>query len=257
MPGNDAAATAPFARLARRAGAGLLRFALPPHCLACTAPVASEGGLCAACWSKFRLIEQPFCDVLAIPFAYDAGDGALSPEAIASPPPFARMRAVAVFDDVARQLVHGLKYHDHLDLARWMGAWMARAGSDILDAAEVVVPVPLHHGRLWQRKFNQAAALAQIVARTADRDYRPLALQRVRATRRQVGLGGRERIANMRGAFRVHPKRTADVAGRAVVLVDDVYTTGSTAGAATRALLRAGAARVDVLVFARVARGPD
>jgi ComF family protein len=233
---------------------GFADLALPPHCLACERRVASPGTLCATCWGSLRLIEKPYCAQLGIPFAYDLGEGALSAEAIADPPPFARCRAVAAFDDVARRLVHGLKYRDRLDLAAWMGAWMARAGGELLAEADVIVPVPLHRRRLWWRRFNQSALLAKTVAALAMRPYAATALTRIRPTPQQVGLTANERDRNVRGAFRVPAGERMTVAGRRVLLIDDVYTTGATAKAATRALMRGGAGAVDVLVFARVVR---
>ena len=137
---------------------------MPPQCLACHALTADAGSLCPSCWSRLTLIEKPYCARLGIPFAYDLGEGALSAEAIADPPPFDRCRAVAAFDDVARQLVHGLKYRDRLELAQWMAGWMMRAGGELIAEAGVVVPVPLHRRRLWWRRFNQSALLARTVA---------------------------------------------------------------------------------------------
>jgi ComF family protein len=241
----------------RLAGGRLVDLALPPQCLACDRHVAAEGGLCALCWGGLRPIERPFCEQLGIPFAYDLGAGALSAEAIADPPPFQRCRAVAHFDTVSRRLVHGLKYRDRGELARWMGQWMARAGADVVADADLIVPVPLHRARLWARRFNQSAALAGAVAEAAGRHSAPLLLRRVRATAQQVGLSATERDKNVRGAFRVEGEDRALLAGRRVLLVDDVYTTGATVKAATRALLRGGAGAVDVLVFARVVRGAD
>ena len=238
----------------RRAADKLVDLALPPHCLACEKRVGGAGGLCASCWSKLRLIEAPYCVRLGTPFAYDLGEGALSAEAIADPPPFDRCRAVAVFDDVARRLVHGLKYRDHLDLARWMARWMVRAGAELLADADVVVPIPLHRRRLWSRRFNQSALLAQTIAKTGGTPLAPRALLRIKATPQQVGLTAVQRDKNMRGAFHVGAAARAAIAGRRVLVVDDVYTTGATVRAATRALSRAGAAAVDVLVFARVVR---
>lgn len=236
-------------------GEGIADLALPPQCLACDRHVARLGGLCPVCWGGFRLIERPYCEQLGIPFAYDLGAGALSAEAIADPPPFDRCRAVAHFDAVARKLVHGLKYRDHVELGRWMGAWMARAGADVIAEADIVTPVPLHRFRLWMRRFNQSATLAQAVAAQAGRRFAPVVLKRVRATAQQVGLSAAERDRNVRGAFRVMPEERPGIAGRRVLLVDDVYTTGATVKAATRALLRGGAGAVDVLCFARVVRG--
>ncbi len=236
-------------------GRWLADLALPPQCLACRAPVTGMGSLCPGCWSRLKLIERPYCARLGIPFAYDLGAGALSAEAIADPPPFDRCRAVAVYDDVARQLVHGLKYRDRLDLARWMAGWMARAGAELTAEADVVVPVPLHRRRLWWRRYNQSALLARTVAEVARKPLAAGALIRIRATVQQVGLSAGERDRNVRGAFRVPVEQKPAVAGRRVLLVDDVLTTGATIRAATRTLLRAGAEAVDALVFARVVKG--
>ena len=141
-----------------------LDVALPPLCPACREPVGDAAGLCAACWSKLSPIERPFCERLGIPFAYDPGPGILSMQAIADPPAYQRARAAVRYDDVARALVHALKYGDRLDLAPTMGRWMARAGRELLAEADLIVPVPLHWRRLWARRFNQSAALAQVVS---------------------------------------------------------------------------------------------
>ncbi|MEP0324552.1 ComF family protein [Bauldia litoralis] len=238
----------------RAAASTVADLALPAQCLSCQRHVSRLGGLCPVCWGELRLIEKPYCARLGLPFAYDLGPNALSAEAIAEPPPFDRLRAVARFDTVARSLVHGLKYRDRTELARWMGAWMARAGGDVIAEADFILPVPLHRWRLWLRRFNQSAALAAVVAASADKPFVPMALKRVRATAQQVGLSANERDRNVRGAFLVPADYKPIVAGRRVLLVDDVYTTGATARAVTRALLRAGASGVDVLVFARVVR---
>src|ERR1700722_8615693 len=223
----------------------------PPTCLACRAATAQTGALCPECWRHMRFIERPFCERLGTPFEQDLGPGLLSPQAIADPPVFARARAVARFEDgPARRLVHRLKYSDRAELARPMGAWMARAGADVLGDADVIAPVPLHARRLWARRFNQAAALAREIAHRSGKPFEPALLQRVKATRSQVGLSREQRIANLQGAFRAAPG--ARIRGRRVARVDDVLTSGATANAAARALLRAGAAEVDLIVFARV-----
>lgn len=237
------------------AGRAVLDLVLPPVCMACKTPVAVPHGLCAACWAELRPIERPYCERLGIPFGYDIGAGALSAEAIMSPPVFDRARAAVLYDPVARELIQGLKYRDRTELSRLIGRMTARAGRDLTDEADVVVPLPLHRRRLWTRKFNQAALIAREVGRISGVPVDFAALQRIRATRPQVGLGERERAENVRGAFKVMSSRRAAIEGKRVVLVDDVLTTGATVSAATRALRRAGAARIDVLTFARVAPG--
>lgn len=240
----------------------------PPACLNCRQSTASAtgamgeasempfrcgGALCAACWAQVRFIERPYCERLGTPFAMDLGsDGLLSPEAVANPPVFARARAVAHFEDgPVRQLVHRLKYSDRMELAKPLGAWMARAGNELLIETDLLVPVPLHRRRLAARRFNQANSLAQAISAQCGVPVDPFALARVKATPSQVGLSRSQRALNMQGAFLVTDGMGAKVEGRAIVLIDDVMTSGATANAASRALLRGGAKRVDVLVFAR------
>jgi ComF family protein len=173
-------------------------------------------------------------------------------EAIADPPAYYRARAAVRFDDVARTLVHALKYGDRLDLAPMMGRWMATAGRSLTAEADAIIPVPLHWRRYWARRFNQSALLAEAIAKASQVPLVLGALRRVKATPQQVGLSQSARALNVQGAFRVSPSGKAAVAGRRLILVDDVITTGATVDASARALLRAGAAEVNVLTFARV-----
>ena len=232
-----------------RAALGLL---YPPTCSACGGATGDPHGLCSGCWSGLRLIERPYCERLGTPFAVDLGMPLLSPAAIADPPVFARARAAAHYDGIARALVHRLKYGDRLELAQALGAMMARAGAELLAEADVIVPVPLHRLRLWQRRFNQAVALGGVIAARSGVPCAPLLLARVKRTRQQVGLTRAQRQQNLQGAFRVPEDAKPQLSGKRVLLVDDVLTTGSTANAASRALLRGGAAQVDVLAFACV-----
>ena len=149
--------------------------------------------------------------------------------------------------------MHALKYGDRLDLAPMMGQWLGNAGRELLAEADALVPVPLHWRRRWARRFNQSAVLAAAVSAASGVPVAGGALKRVKATAQQVGLPRTERTANVQGAFRVPPEGNAAIVGRRLVLVDDVLTSGSTVEGCARALLRAGAANVDVLVFARVA----
>ena len=174
-------------------------------------------------------------------------------EAIADPPAYNRARAAVRFDEISRALVHALKYGDRLDLAPMMGRWLGHAGHELLADADALVPVPLHWRRNWARRFNQSAMLAAAVSTTSGVPVAAGALKRVKATVQQVGLSRTERATNVQGAFRVPPEGKAAVVGRRLIVVDDVLTSGATAEGCARALLRAGAANVDVLVFARVA----
>jgi ComF family protein len=235
----------------RHAARLALDIALPTLCVSCREPVDGEG-VCATCWSKLSFIAPPYCPRLGIPFVYDPGPDLLSMEAIANPPAYTRARAAVRYDDVARTLVHALKYQDRTDLAPAMGRWMARAGRELLADADALIPVPLHWRRSWGRRYNQSGALARAIERQSGVKLVPEALRRVRPTQQQIGLSRSQRATNVQGAFKVAVPRQSEIAGRRVILVDDVLTSGATADACARALLRAKAAAVDVLVFARV-----
>jgi ComF family protein len=229
--------------------------AVPPGCLHCSVRTSEQGSLCPQCWSQMHFIEQPYCAILGRPFAYDHGNGAISPEAIADPPPFGRLRSAVLYNDLARSLVSGLKFGDRRELAPWIAGWLAVAGRELLADCDLLVPVPLHWQRLLSRRFNQSAELARHVGLVCGKNYAPLVLERGRRTRQQVGLSASQRALNVQGAFRVPPAARPAVSGMKVLLVDDVYTSGATARACTRALKRAGAASVDVLTFATVTTG--
>ncbi len=229
------------------AGADLL---IPPVCLLCRSPLDAHHALCPACWSEMSFIRAPVCDVLGIPLPFDAGEGAVSAAAVATPPDYDKARAVARFSGSMRDLVHQLKYADRHEPRVLLGRWMTDAAADLLPGVDIIVPVPLARWHLLRRQFNQAALLAGEIARRTALPLAPLALARHRATPSQVGKSRAERLHNVAGAFSVPLRHRGRVAGRAVLLVDDVITTGATAGACARALKRAGAKRVDVIALA-------
>ena len=239
-------------RIPKRMLGGIRDFLVPTACIHCGHPVGDDGGLCASCWSRAHFVSRPFCEISGKPFPHDMGAGAVSPSAIADPPPFDRMRCAMAYGEVARGLVSRLKFSDRTDLARWMAGWMVVAGGELVAECQVAVPVPLHRRRLASRRYNQSAELARHICGQTGIDYQPMALIRARATRQQVGLDAGERQRNVQGAFRVPPERRPLVEGRRVLLIDDVHTSGATTRACARALRRAGVSGIDVLVFASV-----
>ena len=237
-------------RLALRLVRPLMDILYPPSCASCGVRTRQHYGLCPNCWKEMRFIERPYCEVLGIPFRKDQGDGIVSAQAIAEPPPFDRLRSVALHEGPARRLVHSLKYKDRTDLAPMLASWMARVGKAELQACDVIVPIPLHWTRLLSRRFNQAEELGRHLAKVSGRPMVATALIRRKRTRRQVGLTASGREENLRAAFRMAKGHENDVFGKRVVLVDDVFTTGATIAAAARVLRRAGASDITVLSFA-------
>jgi ComF family protein len=237
------------------AGRLLLDSVLPPLCLGCGEIVGAPGALCAGCWQGFSFVAPPQCACCGDPFVEHLGDGALCAACLARPPKFRRARAALAYDAQSRRIVLPFKHGDRTDIARACGGWMARAGAELLAEAELIAPVPLHWRRLLVRRYNQAQLLARALARgeTGAR-LAPDLLRRRRWTGSQAGLRAKERRRNVREAFDIHPRWAAEVAGKTVLLVDDVLTTGATAEACARVLQRGGARHVDVLTLARVVR---
>ncbi|CAO3376816.1 ComF family protein [Azospirillum argentinense] len=241
-------------RLATRVLGGVLDTLLPPRCLCCGGAVDRQGGLCAPCWSGLTFIAPPACACCGTPFDFALEGEPLCGACIAEPPLFARARAVLAYDDGSRPLVLGFKHGDRIHAAGAYGAWMARAGAELLADADLLAPVPLHRLRLFRRRYNQAALLAQAAGRQAGRPVIPDLLVRRRSTPSQGGLDRSGRRRNVKGAFAVRPGLESRVAGKRIVLVDDVLTTGATLSECARVLLRAGAERVDALTLARVVK---
>jgi ComF family protein len=238
----------------RTAGRLTLDLLLPPECPTCEEPVDAPGRLCPNCFRLTSFVTEPCCDKCGVPFAYAApgGAGRVCRQCEAHPPPWGRARAALLYDEQTRRLVLPFKYADRTDLAAVLAPMMARAGVALLREADLLVPVPLHRRRLLARGYNQAALLAGAMARLTGLAAVPDALRRIRATAPLGGLGVEARSLTVEGAFAVHPRRAALLAGRRVLLIDDVLTSGATCSACVEVLFEAGAAEVDVLVAARV-----
>lgn len=237
------------------AGRALLDLFLPPMDLQ-GAP-AMTAGISADSWSRIVFLEAPVCDGCGSPFEYDPGPGVRCPACTARPLAFDRARAACLYDEHSRDLVLKLKHADRTDLAPVLARWLLRSARELLDEAEVIVPVPLHRWRLLSRRYNQAAEMARPLGRLAGVPVLPDALARVRRTETQGGKSAGGRRRNVAGAFAVPAGRTGQVRGRRVLLIDDVLTTGATAHACARALKAAGAAAVDLAVIAKVRGGAD
>lgn len=222
---------------------------LPPRCPGCRAIVDRDDRFCTECFAALRFLGPPWCATCGETFTIDVGRDARCWRCVREPLAFSGARAAFAYADPVRAAVLRLKHGDETALARMMGAQIARVGGGWC-AGALLVPVPLHRARLWRRGYNQAALIAAALARRVGAEVSLDALARRRATVSTAGLGRAGRFAAMAGAFAL--RRQALVSGRAVVLVDDVLTTGATADACARVLLDGGAADVRVLTFARV-----
>ena len=245
-----AAVLSTLARLGHRALFAVLDVVLPPRCPVCRDIVDADDRFCLECWRRLTFIAAPWCACCGVPFEIDRGPDARCGACLLKAPRYTAARAALVYDGSARTVLLSFKHGDRQYLARIMAPQLIRAGADWLGPHALLVPVPLHRWRLWWRGFNQAAVIAAAMARWTATPVLVDGLVRVRATTSSRGLGRARRAANVRSAFRV--RRGAAIAGRDIVLVDDVLTTGATVDACTRMLLRGGARSVRVLTWARV-----
>ncbi|MGD9616874.1 MAG: ComF family protein [Alphaproteobacteria bacterium] len=235
-----------------RIGRAVIDSVLPPCCLGCSITVDEPDALCATCWNAMNFFAAPWCAVCGLPFAHPMGEGAVCGACAGRKPHWDRARAVMRYDKHSRALVLSLKHGDRTHLARSLGRWMWRAGSEVLDGADLLVPVPLHWTRLFARRYNQATLLAHAIHAAGGPPVAPDWLGRRRRTPSQGRLGPLARARNVRGAFMLHRGRS--IAGKRLVIIDDVMTTGATADECARVLRRAGAGWIGVLTLARAVR---
>ncbi len=243
-----------FRQAARSAGRLALDLLLPSHCLTCEQPVDAPGQLCPRCFEQTNFITDPCCARCGVPFETRERGGAAGECAncLADPPPWGQARAALKYDAQSKRMILPLKYGDRVENARALAPMMARAGAELLQAADWLVPVPLHRTRMITRRYNQAALLAQSVAKLSGRKALLDALRRVRATTPLAELSPTRRAEEMTGAIAVRANCRIMLQDARVLLIDDVLTSGSTARACVAALQEAGASRVDVLAAARV-----
>lgn len=234
----------------------LIKAIYPPGCVMCDTRTESEFALCGSCWGKTPFIDGLCCDTCGAPLP-GSGEGVgrvLCDDCMVIARPWSKGRCALVYKDAARHMVLSFKHGDRTDLARAAGPWMARAGRDIITKDSLLVPVPLHWLRLLKRRYNQSALLARAVADETGAGTLPDGLLRPKRTAALEGYLRDARFATMQDAIRFNPKRRQQIEGRAVVLVDDVITSGATLAASAEACFAAGAKDVCVLGLARVVK---
>lgn len=244
-----------LASVKRSAERRALDFLFPPLCVGCDGRISEPHALCQACWSEISFIDAPLCERCGIPFEIDDGDGTICASCHAAANEFRHARSLFRYDEASKPLILAFKHGDRLERAPALAHWLMRAGHGLLAEADLIVPVPLHPRRLWRRRYNQAAILAQKLALSAGKSYAPDILERARATQSQGAMpSAKARKRNVMAAFRVPARHREALRGMRILLVDDVYTTGATLNSCARALKRGGAGQVDALTLARVVR---
>jgi ComF family protein len=210
--------------------------------------------LCQACWPDAHFIAGSVCDACGVPIKGEAEEEDLCETCYASPPAWKKGRAVGLYEGPLRRMTLALKHGDRQDIAKHMARWMLGVGDHLISPETTIVPVPLHWTRMLRRKFNQSVLIAEAIAAERAVRHVPDALKRIRMTKPQKNMTRTERYDNQRGALQAHPNRVDQIKGKPILLIDDVMTTGATLSACAEACFDAGAASVNVLVFARVAR---
>lgn len=233
----------------------LVKTVYPPQCALCDTRTESDFALCGTCWSGLDLIEGPICDTCGAPVHADADDhAAVCDDCLTIARPWHRGRAALRYGGTSRRIILDLKHGDRPEIARTVAPLLLREIERLGDRSALLIPVPLHWTRLFQRKFNQSAVLARAVAELGGYRTIPDALVRPKKTASLDGRSRQARFDMLAGAIAPHPRNGRAIAGKHVILIDDVMTAGATFAAATEACMAAGATTVDVLALARAVK---
>ncbi len=230
----------------------LIDTVLPPRCVVTGDLVDRQGMVSPGAWAELDFITEPFCELCGALFEFEVDAGSLCASCLDKRPVFETARAALKYNDTSRDMILGFKHADKMHAVKAFAPWLKRAGEEMLDRADYIIPVPLHYRRMVARRYNQSALIAKALCDDTGHKYVPDVLLRVRATAIQGHMNMKDRLRNVKGAFAVNKRYAQDIKGKNIVIIDDVYTTGATVIECTKALLKAGAAEVHVLSLARV-----
>lgn len=233
---------------------GALDLILPPRCIVSGDLVDRQGMVSPEIWAKLNFIAAPHCDKCGMPFEFQTEGPMTCAPCLENPPPYGKARSSMKYDDTSRDIILGFKHADKTHVVKAFAPWLKRAGDEILQQTDILIPVPLHRWRFIKRRYNQAALIARELSRECGIPCLPDGLKRIKATKSQGHLKESERQKNVHKAFAPHPKHTGKIQKAHITLIDDVYTTGATVRECVKVLKESGAAEVNVLTIAKVVR---
>lgn len=229
-----------------------LNLLFPPQCGLCREIVTENGSLCSRCWQQLNFIAAPICELCGYPHEFEMGEGAQCAACIANMPAYHAHRSALYYDENSKRLIHDLKYYDRPIMVSRLAQWMRQAAPHWFENPDtLLLPIPLHRFRLWKRKYNQSALLANALAKQTGLEVGYDLLRRTKHRPPQASLSRKKRLKNIQGSLSLSSQAHIRVKSRPVILIDDVMTTGATLNASAKLLKKADAARVFALTIAR------
>ena len=228
----------------------LINTVLPPRCLHCGKIINNDNSLCSDCFEQISFITKPYCIHCGAPLLNKSVGDLYCANCLNKKDNLRYCRSAVIYDDFSKKLILDFKFFDHVENKKLLAKWLYLAGKDIFEAGvDVIIPVPLHYLRLLKRKYNQSAILADELSRITNIEADYHSLVKTKTTQPQAECSGRERVTNIKNAFVV---KNNNIKGKRVLLIDDVFTTGSTLRECAKVLKKAGAVSVDALTVAKV-----
>jgi ComF family protein len=228
----------------------ILNLLFPTKCIVCDG-YHSQAEICSDCWSNFTFITKPCCYICSFPFNYDDDSEAICGGCISTKPIYNRAISILRYDSYSKDLIHKFKYQDQLHVLNYLVNLMSNMGKELLEEADIIVPVAMHRNKLLKRGYNQSALLAMTIAAKNKIQYFPQAIIRNNNSIAQVNLTKDQRLKNVKGDFSLNPKFSDLIRGKKILLIDDVITTGATISECCKALQKAGPSVILVLTLAK------
>lgn len=226
----------------------ILNYIFPQSCILCFELIQSDQSLCANCWSKLNFVAKPYCNSCGRILPIDIAENINCLSCIKKKPTFDKARSIFTYDDVSKRLIHHFKYYDRTILAKTFTNLICNRYQNIIDQADLIIPIPMHRIKRIFRLYNQAAILAKAIATHSKKPISYEVLVKTRWTKAQTSLTKKQRLTNLFGSFAI--KNKSEIKDKNIILIDDVMTTGSTVSLCASLLKKAGAKKVIVITVA-------